>query len=450
MCDTMVATREVTRDGVTIFGKNSDREPNEAHELTHIQAADHPAHSLVRCTYLEIPQVKHTFALLLCKPFWIWGAEMGVNEHQVVIGNEALFTRVPYAKTGLLGMDLLRLGLERGASAREALDVITGLLAEHGQGGNCGMAHETYYHNSFILADPRDAWVLETAGPQWAARQIKGIYTISNGITITDDWDLASPDLVGYAVARGWCKGREDFNFGRCYSEPIYTTFSDCRKRRERSMEMLNARRGQITPETMMAALRDHGEKDGSQDSPDEGLLGADLCMHASFGPVRISQTTGSLVSYLHPKAPAHFATGTAAPCTSIFKPVWPDAPVPDTGPSPAGTYDAASLFWTHEVLHRTTLRDYDLLLAVYQPERDELEREFVRQGLEAARQDLPTRAKMSAACFAQGKKAEAAWLQSIQRESKKSGSAWLHEVAWRDFNREAGILPQLLAAGRA
>jgi dipeptidase len=443
MCDTMVATREVTRDGVTIFGKNSDREPNEAHELTHIQAADHPAGSLVRCTYLEIPQVEHTFALLLCKPFWIWGAEMGVNEHQVVIGNEALFTRVPYAKTGLLGMDLLRLGLERGASAREALDVITGLLAEHGQGGNCGMAHETYYHNSFILADPHDAWVLETAGPQWAARQIKGIYTISNGITITDDWDLASPDLIGYAVERGWCKGQDDFNFARCYSEPIYTTFSDCRKRRERSMEMLNARRGQITPETMMAALRDHGDKDGAQDSPDEGLLGADLCMHASFGPVRISQTTGSLVSYLHPRAPVHFATGTAAPCTSIFKPVWPDAPVPDTGPAPVGTYDAASLFWTHEVLHRTTLRDHDRLLGVYQPERDELEREFTKQGLEAARHDLPARVKVSADCFAQAKQAESAWLQRIQRESRKSGSAWLHEVAWKDFNKQAGIPPR-------
>ena len=63
---------------------------------------------------------------------------MGANEHGVAIGNEAVFTKVPYDKgPALLGMDLLRLALERAATARQALDVITGLLVEHGQGGNC-------------------------------------------------------------------------------------------------------------------------------------------------------------------------------------------------------------------------------------------------------------------------------------------------------------------------
>ena len=104
MCDTMVATSEVTKDGVTIFGKNSDREPNEGHQLVGVPAGDHPAGGRLKCTYLEIPQAQHTFAVFLCKPFWMWGAEMGVNEHQVVIGNEALFTKVPYAKAGLFAV----------------------------------------------------------------------------------------------------------------------------------------------------------------------------------------------------------------------------------------------------------------------------------------------------------------------------------------------------------
>ena len=60
----------------------------------------------------------HTNAVLLGKPYWIWGAEMGANAHGVVIGNEAVFTRVPHEKQpGLIGMDLLRLGLERADTA---------------------------------------------------------------------------------------------------------------------------------------------------------------------------------------------------------------------------------------------------------------------------------------------------------------------------------------------
>ena len=129
MCDTLIATGSATADGVTVFGKNSDREPNEAHHVMRVPATDHPADSRVACTYITIPQVAHTHAVLLAKPFWIWGGEMGANEHGVVIGNEAVFTKVPYEKEGgLTGMDELRLALERAASAREAVTVITTML----------------------------------------------------------------------------------------------------------------------------------------------------------------------------------------------------------------------------------------------------------------------------------------------------------------------------------
>ena len=86
----------------------------------------------------------------------MWGAEMGANEHGVVIGNEAIFAKAKPAKTGLTGMDLLRLALERSASADEALETITSLLGTHGQGGSGGYGHPFYYHNSYPDRRPLD------------------------------------------------------------------------------------------------------------------------------------------------------------------------------------------------------------------------------------------------------------------------------------------------------
>jgi len=220
MCDTLVATPAVTRDGVMLFGKNSDREPNEAQVLEFLPGGDHPAGSRVKCTYIDIPQVKHTWSVVLSRPFWMWGAEMGFNEHGLAIGNEAIFAREPVIKEKTLtGMDLLRLALERAVTAREAVEVITALVAEYGQGGNGGFQQPLYYHNSFLMADAQEAWVLEVVGRQWAARQVRGMYAISNRLTIETEWDLASPDLVNHAVERGWCKRRSDFNFARDYSD---------------------------------------------------------------------------------------------------------------------------------------------------------------------------------------------------------------------------------------
>ena len=232
MCDTFVAPGNTTADGSVIFGKNSDREANEAQWVVCYPAADYSAGSRLKCTYIEIPQAGHTHAVLLSKPFWMWGAEMGANECGVTIGNEALFTKVGQeASPGLIGMDLLRLGLERGASAQEALLVITQLLEQYGQSGNCGLTHQFFYQNSFLITDLHESWVLETAGRQWAAERVTGIRSISNGITIGNRWDLASADLIHYAVDRGWCNRREEFHFARCYSEPLYTGFSKANTR---------------------------------------------------------------------------------------------------------------------------------------------------------------------------------------------------------------------------
>lgn len=439
MCDTIVATPSASSDGAVLFGKNSDREPNEAHHVLTVPAEDHSPGSRVACTYIDIPQARHTHAVLLAKPFWIWGAEMGTNEHGLVIGNEAVFTKEPYDKgKALTGMDLLRLALERAVTAQEAIDIITRLIAEYGQGGNCGFAHKLFYHNSFLMADSREAWVLETAGGHWAAKRVEGVYTISNGLTIGTEWDMASPGLVDHAIEKGWCRNPSDFHFARCYSDFLYTRFSCCRERRTTTMGLLHARADKLTVSDFTSILRDHHFRSDRERLPERGITGSSVCMHAGFGPIRGSQTTGSMVSHLRPDRPTHFVTGTAAPCTGIFRPVWLDAGFPDMGPVPKGTYDAASIFWRHERLHRAVLRDFPARIETYREDRDTIEGRFITEALECTGQTVSERNGLSARCFAEADRAEERWLERVADIRSGHTLPFFYELAWKGFNRAA------------
>ena len=448
MCDTFVALSDATSDGSVIMAKNSDREPNEAHEVVLVPSADHAAGSTVRCTYIEIAQAPRTNAVLLAKPYWIWGAEMGANEHGVVIGNEAVFTKVPHeSEPGLIGMDLLRLALERAATAAEAVDVITTLLAEHGQGGNCGHTSELRYDNSFIVADPGGAWVLETAGRDWAVQRASSTRSISNAITIGHDYDRASGGLVARAVEKGWAKSPVDFDFGRSYSDLIYTRFSDARTRQCRTTDRLDGRRGSIDVASAIALLRDHGTDSADAAhgwtparGPAAGLLGQSVCAHAGYGPVRISQSTGSWVSHLAPDGTfTHWVTATSAPCTSVFKPIWFDGGAPSTGPRPGATYDSRSLWWQHEDLHRATLHDYAALLPLYGSELIALEADLRRDAAAAHTPD--ERRRCTEGAWAAASAAEARWRETVRTASSRSSAPGLFGRAWRSFDREAGRL---------
>ena len=449
MCDTMVALGNATADGSVILAKNSDREPNEAHVLMHVPHAHHEPGTQVRCTYATLPQVRETYEVLLCKPFWLWGCEMGVNEKGVAIGNEAVFTKEPYAETGLLGMDLMRLALERADTAEDALHLITELLMRHGQGGASGYLHKgTRYHNAFIIADPHDAWVIETAGKYWAAERVRDVRSISNRLTIHSEYDLCSPGLVEHAIAKGWCRARDDFDFARCYSDRLYTHFGRGMERQCRTTDLMRASMGDITAQTMMSILRDHGAAASDVTfSPAKSSMRS-VCMHAGNELLRYSQSTGSMVSCLGRDEQVHWVTGTSAPCTSVFKPVYLNGlQLAEHGAEANGFYDCDSLWWLHERLHRAMLCDYAATYPLIAEERDALELGFLR-GAAQLSSDLPPlgerramlQRSFSQACFDEALVTEQRWFERIQGAVSGQYAPWLYRRYWTKHNKHARL----------
>ena len=320
-CDTIVVLAPHTRAGATILAKNSDRPPRECQPLFHSKRRVHPPGATVQSQYLEIPQVRETAAVIGSRPFWLWGFEHGLNEYGVAIGNEAVLTREMLPATGLLGMDLVRLGLERSKTAREATEIIGALIERYGQGGSAMYEVDFRYSGGFIIADHAGAYVLESSGRQWTAHRVADRACISNCLTI-DTASLGSHDVESYARARGWCDGESSFDFAAAYSNKDVDDPLTARGRLARSRELVS-RDGRRTVREMLAIIRDHGARGETPPAGDPAARddSPTLCMHGS-----VSCTTASMIAELPALGadtiPVLWAS-LAAPCTAIAFPLF-------------------------------------------------------------------------------------------------------------------------------
>lgn len=353
MCDTLCALPEWTRSSHTLLAKNSDRDPNEPHVIRFIPAREHSPGSPLRCTYIDIPQAPHTHAVLLFKPDWIWGAEMGVNEYGVAIGNEAVFTRARRGPEALTGMDLLRLALERAETAGQAVAFIADLLDTYGQGGDCGYESPFYYDNSFLIADPRQAYVLETAGKNYAAYEVDKNAAISNRLSITTEHTLR------HGVEAG-----DDFS--KRFIDPVRSHFAAAKGRRVQSLGALD--HGPVGTADMIRALRTHAPGQAGREFS-RGHVGS-VCMHA--GGLIGDQSAGSFVAVLRENAPMTiWATGASIPCIAAFKPLFFGL---DSGAPVFETDGEGRVYWLkRERLHRAVLAGH-VDVAALRERRDALE----------------------------------------------------------------------------
>jgi secernin len=392
MCDTQV----LVGTGAVWFAKNSDREPSEPQPVVRLDAVRGDPATTVRATYIEVPQVPDRHAVILSRPVWCWGAEMGVNERGVAIGNEAIFSRRVSRDRALLGMDLVRFGLERGDTAAQALAVITQLLEQHGQGGSGGFRDQDFcYDASFLIADAREAWVLETAGRLWEARRVEGHYAISNRLTLDD--------------------------FARRHDTRLLPYFARAAERRALSLRHLE-RAAQPSFARLAFHLRAH--RAGNED-PRDGS-NADVCMHAA-GFIRRHQTTGSMIARLSASGATPLFTGTSAPCLSIFRPAAFAGEFSVLTPPDKAV--EALLWRRHELLHRRALADPEL-----------------RQRLRVTRDQIETKIfaelapeRPAAEALAHADRLAAAW-HKVLWESLSERPARRGTRFWRRVSRTDGL----------
>jgi hypothetical protein len=327
VCDTLCS---IGPDGA-LFAKNSDRQPSEV-QLVQAYGARPSSVAPLQTQYLAIPDTGAADCLG-ARPEWLWGFEHGLNEHRVAIGNEKVITADDPAKqpAGLIGMDLVRLGVERARTADEALDVIAGLLADHGQGGVCDRVTGDAYYSSFILADPVSAWIVETSGRSWVAAPVISAAAISNRLTLGTEWTRSSPDIPAGSNWQDWLHPRAP------------TGHADVRLASSR--RCITESGGTLAPVALAAHLRDHGDgpwgAPGSADdvhappetfSPDG--TGVTVCMH-----IRAFQnTTSSMIASLpaDPAEPLRAWVAPGQPCVSIYIPVFPPLAVPPELSDPA------------------------------------------------------------------------------------------------------------------
>jgi secernin len=315
------------------FAKNSDRHPDEP-QVVEWHARRRGGRDL-HTQYLSIEDAD-AFAFCGSRPTWLWGCEHGVNEHGVAIGNEKIWTttRPRDLPPALLGMDLVRLVLERARSADEALDICTSLLERHGQGGSGEPHADEPYFSSFLVADASAGWVIETSNRTWVARPVDAGTSISNRVSMATDWTRASQDITA------------GLDFDRYRLAAMPTSVADHRLATTRACVSAH----EIDARHIARTLRDHSDGDS----------GFSVCMHRS--DVHAQTTASMIVDLRADDAPLRAWVCLGNPCVGVYLPVFPPAIAPEL---------AEVAQWQRF----SALRDRDMaeVRAVLQPVEDEL-----------------------------------------------------------------------------
>jgi dipeptidase len=176
----------------------------------------------------QIPQVEHTYSVVGL-----------MNEHQVTIGETTWGGRSElHDSTAIVDYgSLMFLALQRAKTAREAIEVMTSLVAEYGYASS---------GESFSIADAKEVWFMDligktTANPGavWVARRVPDGYISGHAnqarirqFPLKDKNTLYAPDVIDFAREMGYYEGPDkDFSFADAYAPADYGALRFCEAR---------------------------------------------------------------------------------------------------------------------------------------------------------------------------------------------------------------------------
>lgn len=230
-CFAIAVGREASADGSVFFAHNEDCGGVEVNRQEVIPRIYHePGEVIVmEDTGLVIPQVEgETWATLRswgADPAWPRNCDHYLNEWGVGIGSNGQGSKEqrPYDLTdGGLRFWARRLVAQRATTAREGVQIIGEMVETYG-----------YAHSGrvYTIVDPNEVWLCAVvAGRHWVAQRVPDdeVAAYSNRYPIRevdlDDTDhfMACPDLIEYAIEKGWYdpESGEPFDFGKAYGSP--------------------------------------------------------------------------------------------------------------------------------------------------------------------------------------------------------------------------------------
>ncbi|TET69198.1 MAG: DUF3471 domain-containing protein [Candidatus Aminicenantes bacterium] len=229
-CTAMIAGRNTTFDGSILFIKSEDDSPREVDYLWYVPRNTYEPGAVIKLRAGgTIPQVKETYAYFWDQCPRTAYSNQFINEWGVAFGSNACASKEDSVKEveargdlvkGGIGFRLRMILAERAKTAREAVMVAARLLDKYGYRAS---------GRNLSIVGPNEAWQLQMVrGKNYVARRVQNdeVAIIANTFSIrevdVDDKDnfICSPDLIEYAIKRGWYdpKSGENFDFARAYS----------------------------------------------------------------------------------------------------------------------------------------------------------------------------------------------------------------------------------------